>query len=306
MSIIMSRDIRNLDLNLLRTLDALLDERSVTRAAEKLGFTQPAVSGMLTRLRESFDDPLFVRTQRGIIPTLRATELSAPVKSILNEIDTLLQPSLFEPSTAEFTLSVAATDYALQVVLVPFIARLRTLAPGIRVAIRSVDNGRVQTQFERGDIDLALMAPETTYQDLHARTLFDETYVCAMRDSHPDAGRGTLELERFCQLDHALISFSGDRFRGVSDDALAKIGKERNVALTITSFLALTELLRITDLIAVVPRRLVLNVAGIKIMPVPVEVPGFTKLATWHERTHRDQGHKWVRSLLFETFCTKS
>lgn len=301
----MSRDIRNLDLNLLRTLDALLDERSVTRAAEKLGFTQPAVSGMLTRLRESFDDPLFVRTQRGVIPTLRATELSAPVKNILSEIDALLQPSLFEPSTADFTLSVAATDYALQVVLVPFLARLRELAPGIRVAIRPVENGLMQMQFERGDIDLALMTPETTHQDLHAQTLFEETYVCALREFHPDARGDALSLERFCQLDHALVSFSGDRFSGVTDEALARLGKKRNVALAMTSFLALTELLRITDLIAVVPRRLVLNAVGMTLMPVPVDVPGFTKLATWHERTHRDAGHRWVRSLLFETFCTR-
>ena len=196
------RDIRTLDLNLLRTLDALLDERSVTRAAERLGFTQPAVSGMLTRLRESFDDPLFVRTQRGIVPTLRAMALAGPVKQILSDVDALLLPAVFDPLSAHFTLSIAATDYALQTVVLPFLVQLRAQAPGIRVAIRPVDDERIQSQFERGDLDLALMTPEAALPDLHARRLFDETYVCALRDDHPDAGGSSLSLERFCALDH--------------------------------------------------------------------------------------------------------
>ncbi|WP_029006245.1 LysR family transcriptional regulator [Azorhizobium doebereinerae] len=295
------RDIRTLDLNLLRTLDALLDERSVTRAAERLGFTQPAVSGMLTRLRESFDDPLFARTQRGIVPTLRATELAGPVKQILADVESLLQPASFNPSTAEFTLSIAATDYALQAVVVPFLAKLRPKAPGIRVAIRPVEDDRVQAQFECGDLDLALMTPESALPDLHARRLFDETYVCALRSDHPDAGGGTLPLEEFCALDQALISYSGERFWGATDDALAKAGRERRVVVTMTSFLALAGLLRTTDLVAIVPRRLAENAAGLAVLEPPIDIPGFTKLAVWHERTHRDAGHRWIRALLFET-----
>lgn len=295
------RDIKTLDLNLLRTLDALLDERSVTRAAERLGFTQPAVSGMLTRLRESFDDPLFVRTQRGMVPTLRASELAGPVKQILSDIDTLLQPAFFDPLSARFTLSIAATDYALQTVVLPFMVLLRQRAPGIRVAIRPVEDDRAQTQFERGDLDLALMTPETALPDLHARRLFDETYVCALRTGHPDAQGSALSLDRFCALDHALVSFTGERFWGVADDALAKINRERHVALTMTSFLALAGLLRTTDLLAVLPRRLVESAPGLVAFETPVEIPGFTKLAVWHERTHRDPGHRWVRALLFES-----
>jgi len=295
------RDIRTLDLNLLRTLDALLGERSVTRAAERLGFTQPAVSGMLTRLRESFDDPLFVRTQRGIVPTLRAMALAGPVKQILSDVDALLQPAVFDPLSAHFTLSIAATDYALQTVVLPFLVQLRAQAPGIRVAIRPVDDERIQSQFERGDLDLALMTPEAALPDLHARRLFDETYVCALRDDHPDAGGSSLSLERFCALDHALVSFAGERFWGVTDDALAMVGRRRHVALTLTSFLALAGLLRTTDLLAVLPRRLVEDASGLVALEQPVDIPGFTKLAVWHERTHRDPGHRWVRALLFES-----
>ncbi|MDN5005461.1 LysR family transcriptional regulator [Bradyrhizobium sp. WYCCWR 12677] len=295
------RDIRSVDLNLLRTLDALLDERSVTKAAERLSLTQPAVSGMLTRLRESFDDPLFVRTQRGIVPTLRATQLAGPLKQILSDVETLLQPTAFEPSTAAFTLTLAATDYALQAAVVPFLAKLRRLAPSIRVATRPVEDDRVQAQFERGDLDLALMTPEATLPDLHARHLFDESYVCALRVDHPDASAGTLSIDRFCALDHALVSYAGQRFWGVTDDALTKIGRQRRVALSITSFMVLAEILRTTDLIAVVPRRLVAGAEGLVTFEPPVEIPGFTKLAVWHERTHRDAGHQWVRALLLET-----
>ncbi|SCB19868.1 LysR family transcriptional regulator [Rhizobium hainanense] len=295
------KDIRALDLNLLRTLDALLDERSVTRAAERLGFTQPAVSGMLTRLRESFNDPLFVRTRRGIVPTLRATELAGPLKQILVDVGALLQPAAFDPTTAKFTLSIAATDYALQAVVVPFLAKMRPLAPGIRIAIRPVEDDRVQMQFESGDLDLALMTPETALPELHARRLFDETYVCALRSNHPDARKQQLSIDRFCALDHVLVSYSGERFWGVTDDALSKIGRRRHVALTVTSFLVLAEILRTTDLVAAVPRRLAQSAKGLVLREPPVEIPGFTKLAVWHERTHRDPGHRWVRMLLFET-----
>ncbi|WP_156678148.1 LysR family transcriptional regulator [Sphingomonas profundi] len=294
------RDIRTIDLNLLRALDALLDERHVSKAAYRLGVTQPAVSGMLTRLRESFDDPLFVRSQRGVQPTLRALTLAAPVKQILEEIEALLRPAAFDPATASFTLTIAATDYALQAIVVPFVTALRRQAPGIRVATRPVDNALVARQFERGELDLALMTPDTAPPDLHSRRLFDETYVCALRAGHPDAD-GTLSLDRFCALDHALVSFSGGAFHGVTDEVLAGLHRHRHVALSFHSFLALAEVLRATDLIAVVPHRLAAGADGLVFVNPPVAVPGFTKLAVWHGRTHNDEGQRWIRALLLQT-----
>ncbi|SIT47256.1 putative transcription regulator protein [Paraburkholderia ribeironis] len=299
-------DIRTLDLNLLKTLDALLDERNVTRTAERLSLTQPAVSGMLTRLRENFDDPLFVRTQRGIVPTLRALELAAPVKRVLAEIGALLQPQEFEPASADFTLSIAGTDYALRSIIVPFLTALRQRAPGIRLAVRPIEGTQVQTQLERGELDLALMTPESTPQQLHTQRLFDEHYICALRDDHPDAARGRMTLERFCSLDHALVSWSGDLFTGVTDAALARLGRQRRVALSVASFLVLPEILRTSDLLAVVPRRLIRESEGLALLAPPLEIPGFTKMAVWHERTDRDPAHRWVRELLFETCAERA
>jgi DNA-binding transcriptional LysR family regulator len=297
----MAIDIRAMDLNLLKALDALLDERSVTRAAQRLSLTQPAVSGMLTRLRESFDDPLFVRTQRGITPTLRAQELAAPVKELLGGIESLLQPQAFDPATAQMTVQLASTDYALQAVVVPFLAMLRRRAPGVRVAVVPAQHLPVYERLERGDIDLALISPENTAPDLYARHLFDERYVCVMRAGHPDAKGGALSLDRFCALDHALISYTGGGFCGVTDEVLARLGRSRRVVLSITSFLVLPEILRNSDLIAVVPQRVVADARGLVVLEPPVAIPGFVKTAAWHERTHRSPGHRWVRSVLFDT-----
>ncbi|KHJ68072.1 transcriptional regulator [Pantoea rodasii] len=295
----MKTDIRTLDLNLLKALDALLDERSVTRAAERLSLTQPAVSGMLVRLRECFDDPLFTRTQRGIIPTLRALELAQPIKTILAEVSELLQPKAFDPATAEITLKVAATDYALRAVIVPFMAALRLQAPGIRVAVLPVNNEQLTAQFERGDIDFALITPDTAPADLHARSLYDEDYVCLLREGHPLAQTDAFTLDSFCAQDHALVSYVGGSFSGVTDKSLAALGRSRRVTLSVCSFLVLPEILRVSDLISVVPRRLTQDLPGLSVLPPPLAIQGFNKIVVWHERTHRDAGHRWLRELLF-------
>lgn len=297
----MKTDIRTLDLNLLKALDALLDERSVTRAAERLSLTQPAVSGMLTRLRECFDDPLFTRTQRGIVPTLRALELAQPVKAILAEVSTLLQPKVFEPATAQMTINIAATDYALRAVIVPFMAALRIQAPHIRVAVLPVSNEQTSAQFARGVIDIALITPETAPPELHARPLYQEEYVCLLREGHPLAQPEALTLDAFCQQDHALVSYVGGNFQGVTDDALAALGRSRRVTLSVCSFLVLPEILRVSDLISVVPQRLAMNLAGLAVLPPPLKIAGFSKIMVWHERTHRDAGHRWLRELLRST-----
>lgn len=156
----------------------------------------------------------------------------------------------------------------------------------------------LHVQLERGDLDLALITPETTPPELHARRLFDERYVCVMRAGHPAAADGAPGLNVFCKLDHALVSYAGGGFAGVTDEALARVGRSRRVCLSVKSFLVLPDILRASDLVAVVPRRLVAGLPGLVCFEPPVDVPGFTKVIAWHERTHRDPARRWLRELL--------
>ncbi|ALM83518.1 transcriptional regulator [Bordetella sp. N] len=295
------KNIKALDLNLLKALDALLDERNVTRAAARLGVTQPAMSGMLTRLRAAFGDPLFVRASHGVVPTERALDLVKPLQQILSEVGALIQPPTFDPATAEQTFTIAATDYALRAIAVPFLSALKRQAPRVQIALVPVDDAQISVQLERGEIDLALLTPDSTPPGLHARNLFEEKYVCVMREGHPAAqGRRRLTPTQFCALDHALVSYSGGAFRGVTDNALEKLGKSRRVTLSVKSFLILPEILRASDLVAILPSRLVAGMEGLTVFEPPLDIPGFTKTAAWHERTHRDAAQRWLRELLFE------
>lgn len=295
----MKNDIRSLDLNLLKALDALLDEKSVTRAALRLSLTQPAVSGMLVRLRDYFGDPLFVRTSHGMVPTLRASELSVPVKKVLSDINNLLKYKEFNPATAELIFTIAATDYALKAVIVPLIAELKKRAPYIKIAVRPVDNERMYQQLSRGEVDLALITPQTTPEDLHGRALYEEDYVCVARSHHPLAAVPQITLEQFCKQEHILVSSEGN-FSGVTDEALAEINMTRSVGMSVNSFQVIPDILRVTDMIAVVPSRMVLSNNDLITIPLPLKIPGFTKSMAWHERTHRDPGHQWVRALCAE------
>lgn len=297
----MKADIRNLDLNLLKALDALLDERNVTRAARRLSLTQPAVSGMLTRLRDYFDDPLFVRAPHGMVPTSRAQALAVPIKQVLADIDSLLTPVQFDPETADFTFTLAATDYALKAVLVPFIAALKPQAPGIRVRIVQLEEDALTARMAEGSIDVALLTPHTTPAELHSRVLYEEDYVCMLRDTHPAIEEMTLTLDAFCALEHMLVSWQGKSFQGVTDDALAALGRTRRVGLSVSSFLILPDILAVSDMIAVLPRRLASQRPDMRVVTPPLSIPGFSKSMAWHERTHRDPAHRWLRQLLVDT-----
>ncbi|GAB3102236.1 LysR family transcriptional regulator [Aestuariicella hydrocarbonica] len=294
-------NLRSLDLNLLKAFDALMEERSVTRAAERLALTQPAVSGMLARLRENFDDPLFIRSRHGIVPTVRAEHMAVQVKRVLDDIHALLQPPQFDPAQAELQISIAATDYIQATVVVPFLRQLRALAPGIRVALLPLKDDQVQSQLEQGQLDMAFMSIDSAPADLHSHELGAEDYVCAMREGHPMATQRSLSLDQFCALDHAFGSYEGGNFRGPTDDALARIGRERRVVLSVPNFLLLPDILRATDVIAVVPRRLVAVAQGLALTEPPLHIAGFTKVLSWHPRSQHDPGHRWLRELIINS-----
>lgn len=290
-------DIKGVDLNLLKALDALMETRSVTRAAERLGLSQPAVSGMLLRLREAFGDPLFLRGQRGVIPTPRAEALAIPLRRALIDIQALLVPEVFDPAKAAMTVTVAATDYAQKAVLSPLICALRQEAPDIRIAIRPVELSTLAQSMERGTLDMALITPQMALETMRSRVLFEERYVFVMRQGHP-ASDAPIDLDRFCALDHALMSHDGSQFLGATDAALAERGRSRRVVAVAPSFLVLIDLVRGSDLVAMVPSRLVSDASGLTIQEPPIDVPGFTKILTWHERLQSDPAQKWLREMI--------
>lgn len=148
-------------------------------------------------------------------------------------------------------------------------------------------------------LTLALVTPQTTPDDLHGRALYQEEYVCVARCHHPLAAASEMTLEQFCEQEHILVSTEG-RFMGVTDEALAELSLTRRVGVSVNSFLVIPDILRSTDMIAVVPSRMVPVDSDLAIIPLPLNVPGFTKSMAWHERTHRDPAHQWIRALCVE------
>jgi len=298
MATITQSNIRNVDLNLLVALDVLLEERNVTRAAERLSYSQPAVSSMLKRLREVFGDPLFVRTQRGLVPTPRALELIGPVKSAMAEINGIFSATTFDPAQASTVFSIAATDYAQHAVLAPTVEALRRIAPGVRLAISQADSATMGEQLENQEIDFAVTIPEMAPQHALSRELFKDRYVCAVRKDHPDLGN-KITIEQFCAFDHVLVSPGGKSFQGPADTALQALGLRRRVVVSVPNFLILPRMLLAENLIALIPERLIHDYRNrLKILAMPIEVPGFSMIAAWHERTQPSAAHRWFRDLM--------
>ena len=214
-------NIRNTDLNLLTVLDVLLSERSVSRAAARLNLSQPAVSGALKRLRTAFNDPLFLRAQQGIRPTPFALELLGPLKSVLQDIDPIFATAEFVPETAEVTFTIAATDYAQTTFLAPLINRMSAIAPDIRFSVVSTDARRMTEQLDRQEIDFAVTIPEMAPTNCQSIELFEDRYVCALDAGHALA-KNKLSLDKFCSLDHVLVTPSSDGFFGPTDEALSR------------------------------------------------------------------------------------
>ena len=293
-------NIRNIDLNLLTVLDVLLAERNVSRAAERLNLSQPAVSGALKRLRGSFKDPLFVRAQQGMRPTPFALGLIAPLKSVLQDIDTIFATTEFDVETADITFAVAATDYAQTTFLAPLMSNVNRFAPHIRFSVVSTDGRRLPEQLDRQEIDFAVTVPEMAPRGAPYAELFEDRYVCAIDASHPLAGK-RLKLDQFCKLDHVLVTPSSDGFFGPTDEALAKLGRERRVAVTIPNFLSLPSILRNSDFIAVAPERVLLPFAEeLAIFPTPLSLSPVKMIGVWHELSDRSPAHVWLRDRMTE------
>ncbi|MCU0072460.1 LysR family transcriptional regulator [Pseudomonas koreensis] len=291
-------NLRRLDINLLLTLDVLLAEHNVTRAAQRLNLSQPSVSVHLAKLRDIFGDPLLLPGPRGMRPTARADELREPLREALEALERAVAPaSAFDPAQATHTWKIAATDYGGSTIVLPALGSLRAQAPGTRLAVIDLVPKQMVKQAEQGIFDLALHITEDAPPELRHRTLFTERYVLAGRVGHPGLS-AVPTREQFCALEHVMVSREGGGFFGVTDKALADVGLSRKVVLSVPHFLLVMSVLASTDLVAMLPSRLVRDNPALQVVAAPLEVPGYEMAMFWGERSHRDPAHKWLREHL--------
>lgn len=301
-------NLRTLDLNLLRVLDALVRERHVTRAAEHLHLSQPAMSNALNRLRSAIDDPVLVRGKGGMVPTPRAEALAGPVRLALASLEQALRAGQdVVPAELQQTVTVAMADYYGLILLPPLLNRLRREAPGVKLSVLNLSPATVSRDLAEGRIDLALgILRHLVPDDLLSSHVFDDGFVCIARPDHPVI-RGRLTMKRFLAVQHALISPRGGSFFGVVDEELAKQGLKRDVVVSVPHFMLLPPVIRQTDLVATMPKRLAQHsVSGceLRLLKPPLELEGYDVHQVWHPRTDADPVQKWLRGLVSEVAAT--
>ncbi|EIC83277.1 LysR family transcriptional regulator [Serratia sp. M24T3] len=285
----------NMDLNLLLTLDALLTEHNVTRAAQRLHLSQPSVSVQLAKLRDIFNDPLLLPGPRGMLPTARADELRQPLRDAIELLRLAVSPvSHFDPTKSDKIWRVSASDYGESAVLLPALKGFRIAAPFARLAIFETQPAKVGRKLELGEIDLLFHTGDGIPGGLRRRKLFDETYRLVSRVGHPTLKKNP-GLDEFNQLEHVMVSPDGGGFYGITDKVLSECGLKRKVVLSVPHFLFVLSALATTDLVAMLPARLIGNNPALQIFEPPLEVPGFEMAMLWHERSHRDPAHQWLR-----------
>lgn len=296
-------DLRSADLNLLVALDALVRERSVSRAGERMGLSQPAMSNVLARLRRLLDDPVLIRTSEGMVPTQRVAAVIGPVRKALSELEQVLagEPP-FEPSRAQRIFRVSAMDHAW-VALVPHLARLLAReAPGVRLDLLPYHDS-TPADLEAGDIDAAILVGRRHGRGAGFRRaeLYEDNFDCLLRRGHPEVGR-RLSLKRYLELGHVLAS-PRSRRGGVVDRALQKRSVSRRVCVIVPHFAAAPFVVAATDLVATLPRgvaRPFAKMLDLQLFPPPIEVAAGPWFLVWHERTVHDAGHSWLREQILE------
>ncbi len=294
-------DMKRIDLNLLVSLEALLVERNVTRAAARIHMSQPALSAQLNRLRDLFKDPLLVPAHRGMVPTAKALELIGPLRASLDQLRGTLQGhDSFSPATAELTVSIACTDYVEAVVVAPLIVALRDKAPNIRLAVHRLAPVRLAQQLADGDIDLAIATPDAGQAHLRTRHLFEESYILIGRPGHPRITEGVTP-SGFAGLEQVIVSPSGGGFSTPVDLTLEALGYSRNIVASAASFLVIPAIIAGNDLVALVPRRLMRSrLSEVAWIDVPWLTERFQVKLIWHERTHGHQGQQWIREQIHD------
>lgn len=289
------------DLNLFVVFEALLDTQSVSKAAKRLGLSQPATSNALARLRATFDDPLFVRRGSTMLPTPRAQQVAAHVRAALGLLGVALgPPEGFDPASACRTFVIAAHDFASLAVLPSAMERVRREAPGITLRVIRSDARRPYAGLEDGSVDLVFGAVGDAPRGIAHAAFAPSPFVTAARVGHPRVRR-RLTLKQFLEVDHLLVAPLGGQ-RGDVDRALERMGHQRRIALTVPDFLLALHVIARTDLIVTLPRK-IFELAALEeelnVFVPPVEVKGRGPYGyLWDERRHSDPGHAWLRSVL--------
>ncbi|MFO0677073.1 MAG: LysR family transcriptional regulator [Polyangiaceae bacterium] len=291
------------DLNLLTALRAIDDARSVTRAAKALGLSQPALSHTLARLRDTFDDPLFAKTSKGMVPTPKAETILPHVRRALADLERdVFGRKTFDPATLARTFRIQATDLVEGLVMPELLRGLDTDAKGVRIAVTPVGVNLPKDALESGAVDFALAG---FFGDLpegfRSAPLFEDTFTSAVRLGHPRLGRRKLvDLETYLRERHVLVAPSGE-LSGAVDRALAKKKRSRHVSLGTSGFWVAGWVTSSSDAVVTAPSRLLSALAkplGLRVFPTPLDLPPIRVVMVWHARNDADPAHGWFRKRL--------
>jgi DNA-binding transcriptional LysR family regulator len=297
-------ELSDIDLNQLVLFQHLMVERRVSKVAEKLGLTQPAVSNTLAKLRRQFGDDLFVRTPTGMMPTPFAEQLAEPVGYALGMIHSgLNQQSRFEPASVKRSMTIGMTDIGEIVFLPELVDRLRREAPGVSLCTVRTTATNLREDMEAGKVDLAIGPLPQLKAGFFQRRLFRQRYVCLFRKGHA-LDRKRLSLADFKAAEHLIIVSAGTG-HGKVDDLIRRAGVDRTARLTIPHFVSVGHLLSRTDMVATVTERLAESLVepfDLTYRPHPIDLPEIAINVFWHAKVHRSPAHQWLRGVVFELF----
>jgi DNA-binding transcriptional LysR family regulator len=294
-------DIRKLDLNLLVLLDVLLSEANVTRAAQRVHLSQPAMSAALKRLRTAFNDPLLVRTRRGMEPTQKAKDLIGPVRAALGSIQAAIEPSgAVNESRLDRTFAIAATEYVSFLIMPPLIQTLRQVAPNVALTISRIDLNSPFEPLRLGNADLVIGAHLSATSLIHKSDLFSDTYVCIARKNHPRVA-SRLSYAQLLETPQLIVQGQVGGVTGAVENVFRQRGIPRKPVITLPDYLAVPHIIIGTDLIMNVAERVAVALIRqfpIQIVKYPFPRERFSVSQFWHQRSDAEPAHRWLRDTI--------